>query len=45
MRKPAITGEKNAQRVKAIQNTSAIVPRSGTAMRLAIMVIAETRLK
>ena len=45
MKKPARPAEKKAHKINVIEKASAIVPSSGTAMRLAIIVIAETRLK
>jgi len=44
-KKPATAGEKNAVRRKSMAMASVNVPRRGTAIKLAIIVTAETRLK
>ena len=45
MIKPAIQGENAAVKIKAMTRVNVSMPRRGTAMRLAINVTAEIRLK
>ena len=45
MQYPAIVREKKEPRMKNINIVNVSVPRSGTAIRLAIMVMEETRLE
>jgi hypothetical protein len=45
MQQPAIIGEKKAQRIKNMHIVSDSVPKSGTEIRLAIIVMEETRLE